>query len=94
MSTISDAIINGNIDQATRNRVYRLFTTPAGSVPFDRNFGIDLSVLDDTPAAVEGTLLVEYTQKLMMYFPELTISQLTFSFKGSSIIPEVVIANG
>jgi hypothetical protein len=89
---MNDLIITGNVDSALIKRVYRLFTTPAGSLPFDRSFGIDMSALDNTPAALEGALLVEYTQKLNMYYPELTISQLTFSQEVSTITPRVVLA--
>jgi phage baseplate assembly protein W len=52
-------IVTGSIDSATSKRISRLFTTPVGSVPFDRNFGVDLSSLDNVPAALEGALMVE-----------------------------------
>lgn len=93
MSISNTPIITGNIDPATATRVYRLFTTPAGSVPYDRKFGIDMSILDNTPRATEGALLVEYVKKLKMYYPTLKISSLTFSYQGNSIIPEVTISS-
>lgn len=92
MSISNTPIITGNVDPATARRVYRLLTTPAGSVPFDRLFGIDTSSIDNVPRAVEGALLVEYVKKLKKYYPALTITKLAFSYQGASIIPEVVIA--
>ncbi len=92
MSISNNPIITGNVDPATIRRVYRLLTTPAGSIPFDRLFGIDPSSLDNAPRAVEGALLVEYAKKLKMYYSSLVISKLTFSYQGTSIIPKVVIA--
>ena len=91
MSLTNNLAISGDVDQSTINRVYRLLTTPAGSIPFDRNFGIDLSVLDNTPAALEGALLIEYTKKMKTYFPSLVISQITFTATNDSIAPKVVI---
>jgi hypothetical protein len=87
-----DLTIYGDVDAAVLNRGYRLFTPPAGTLPFDRNFGIDMTALDDTPAAMEGALLVEYTKKLKAYFPTLKISSLTFLASNSTISPKVVIA--
>jgi len=95
VATISNPLITGNAAQDTINRVQRLFSTPAGTIPWDRSFGIDPSVLDNPPRAVEGALLVEYIKKLKMYFPALKISGITFSYSdnGSKVIPKVVITN-
>jgi phage baseplate assembly protein W len=93
VSLTSDISISGDVDQSVMKRVYRLLTTPAGSIPWDRNFGIDPSVLDNTPAATEGALLVQYTQKLKSYFPTLKISKISFSYDGNKIMPQVVISN-
>lgn len=90
---INDLIIIGNIDAALVKRVYRLLTTQAGTVPFDRNFGIDMSALDNTPAALEGALLIEYMKKLKKYFPQLKITELTFTRNNDKLVPKVVISN-
>lgn len=93
MSLNNDVTVIGNVDQALISRVWRLFTTPAGSVPYDRNFGIDMSSLDSPPAAMEGALLVEYVKKLRLYYPTVKISQLTFSADQSgTMTPKVVLA--
>lgn len=94
MSNIGTAVIAGTIDGETRSRVLRLFSTPAGTVPFDRNFGIDLSLLDNPKAVLEGALCVEYARKLKAYFPDLYIADLTFSYSdsGDRIIPKITIA--
>jgi hypothetical protein len=93
MAISNTPIITGNIDQPTIRRVYRLLTTFQGEVPFDRLFGIDPSSLDNVPRATEGALLVEYTKKMKMYYPTLTITSLTFSYQGTSVVPQVVINN-
>jgi hypothetical protein len=94
MATIGTPLIDSNVAQDTINRVNRLFSTPAGSIPWDRSFGISTAVLDNTPSAVQGALLVEYIKKLKLYFPTLKISSISFSYSdnGSMIVPKVVIA--
>ncbi len=91
MATITIPLISSNVAQDTINRVNRLFSTPAGSVPWDRSFGIDMTVLDNTPKAVEGALLVEYIKKLKLYFPTLKISSISYSYSGSTITPKIAI---
>ena len=91
MAISSTPIITGNVDAATIRRVYRLLSTPAGSVPFDRTFGVDPSSIDNVPRAVEGALMVEYVKKVKMYYPNLKIDSLSFKYQDTSIIPSVVI---
>lgn len=95
MATITTPLIDSNAAQDTIDRIQRLFSTPAGTVPWDRNWGISTAVLDNPPAAVQGALLVEYIKKLKMYFPTLKISSISFSYSdnGSKVIPKVVIAS-
>jgi hypothetical protein len=84
-------IVSGIIDQTDLNCIERLFSTPVGTVPFDRNFGVDTSILDDVPAATEGALLIEYSTKLDVYFPQYQISDISFSVDGNTVTPKVVI---
>lgn len=91
---ISDVEMTGSIDTATLNRIHCLLTTPVGSVPFDRNFGVDLSALDNIPAALEGAIMVEYSRKMLEYFPEYTISNISFAVDCNTITPTVVITSG
>ena len=90
---ISDVVTAGTVDTATLKRIRRLLSTPAGSVAFDRNFGVDLASLDNAPAALEGALLVEYSRKMLEYYPDYIISDISFAVDCNKIIPTVVIAN-
>lgn len=83
--------VAGNIPDADKKRIERLFSTPLGSIPWDRGFGVDTSGIDETPAAAEGALLVSYTQALMDWFPAYTIESLTFAVGCNKITPQVVI---
>ena len=52
-----------------------LFMTRAGTVPLDREFGIDLSLIDDPMPAARAKLEIEMIQKLQRYEPRARISQ-------------------
>ena len=62
--------------------VRTLFSTRAGTVPLDREFGIDLSLIDDPMPAARARLRVEMIQKLKRYEPRARISKFGEDFQG------------
>lgn len=86
-------VVTGSIDSATQKRISRLLSTPAGSVPFDRAFGVDTSFIDDAPAALEGAMMVAFSRAILEYYPAYTISDISFVVDGSQITPTVVITD-
>lgn len=90
---MNDPIVSGSAPAQDLKRIARLFSTVAGTVAFDRNFGVDTSGIDGTPAAMEGALLVEYERKLLQYFPAYTIENIDFAVDCNIITPKVVIGN-
>lgn len=72
-----------------------LILTPAGSVPLDRDFGIDQSFLGQPLNVAQNTLAVEIMDKAARYEPRAAVLEvrLTSSVDGQ-IKAEVVIANG
>lgn len=72
-----------------------LILTPAGSVPLDRDFGIDQSFLGQPLNVAQNTLAVEIMGKAARYEPRAAVLEvrLTSSVDGQ-IKAEVVIANG
>lgn len=70
-----------------------LYTTPAGSVPLDRDFGIDISVIDAPLEVAKGRLTVEYTEKTRQYEPRANVKQVNFESDKleGRLIPRVVI---
>jgi len=55
--------------------VRTLFTTRAGTVPLDRELGIDMSLIDDPLPTARAKLQVEMVQKLKRYEPRARISE-------------------
>ncbi|MFC4403327.1 hypothetical protein [Gracilibacillus xinjiangensis] len=70
-----------------------LYTTPKGTVAFDRNFGIDISFIDDPLPIAQGRLMVEYRQKTRQYEPRAFVQEVIFDSEPTSgkLIPKVVI---
>lgn len=72
-----------------------LFMTPAGTVPLDRDFGIDYSVLDGPIGAAVNIFAVEAIGKVERYEPRVKVmeAELTPDMNGQ-IKAKVVITRG
>lgn len=65
-------------DQAAdiTNCLQNLILTPAGTVPLDRNFGIDQSLLGYPPEVAKSLLMQEIIEKASIYEPRVIIKGL------------------
>ena len=72
-----------------------LIMTPAGTVPLDREFGIDNSILSQ-PIDVAGSLsAVEIVEKVARYEPRVSAQAVSLSADvNGQITAKVVIASG
>lgn len=69
-----------------------ILTTPASTVPFDRDFGIDWSLVDLPIREAKARLTVEYIEKIRKYEPRAKVKQVTFEAnQEGKLIPKVVI---
>lgn len=78
-------------DEVLRN-VRTIITTVAGTVPFDRDFGIDISFLDMPLTQAQGRLTIEYIEKIRRYEPRVKVEEVAFAQDplNGAIIPKVV----
>lgn len=97
MIDIENTIIDINLQAKGYEEIYRnlqvIYTTPAGTVPFDREFGIDIDVLDYPIGMTKGKLTIEIIEKTRRYEPRATVKEVIFisSKKDERLIPKVVI---
>lgn len=80
------------VDEVMQNlRV--LYTTPVGTVPFDREFGININVLDAPLQMAKGRIMVEYMEKTKRFEPRADVEEVTFSGDpiNGKLIPKVVV---
>lgn len=80
-------------DAATVQNLQTLYTTIQGTVPLDREFGLDVKILDLPLAIAKGKLIVEYTQKTRRYYPNVSVQQVIFEGdpQHGTLKPKVVI---
>lgn len=70
-----------------------LFTTPKGTVPFDRNFGINFDLVDRPQNIARALLTAEYTEQVRRYEQRARVKEVIFNscvIEGV-LIPKVVI---
>lgn len=70
-----------------------IYTTPIGTVPYDREFGIDISFLDQPIHIARGMITMEYTEKTLRYEPRAAVSEVHFDQDelNGELVPRVVI---
>lgn len=70
-----------------------ILTTQAGTVPFDRDFGVDMGILDAPAGIAKAKLTVEYLKKIKKYEPRAKVERITFDNDAINgyLVPKVVI---
>lgn len=94
------SVIIENIDFAAQGNkeihqnLRTLYTTPEGSVPLDRKFGINVDLLDGPIPLTQGRAIVEYTEKTKRYEPRAVVKEVNFevNHRSGNLIPKVVIS--
>lgn len=84
--------LSGDALADLRRRLNLMFTTPLGTMPLERAYGIDWSFLDMPTPAAKSLFTAEVADKIQTFFPELRIEELTWTTSpGGALIPRVVI---
>lgn len=72
-----------------------LLMTPAGTVPLDRDFGIDQSFLGYPIEVAQNLLAIEVIEKVTRYEPRASVSEVELAADAvGQIIAKVVITSG
>jgi phage baseplate assembly protein W len=84
--------VEGSDNAEILRNIKMLLTTPAGTVVFDREFGIDYSILDMPVDAARAKIITEYIYKIEKYEPRAKVKEISFQQNASGeFIPKVVI---
>ncbi|MBQ8143548.1 MAG: hypothetical protein IJ042_01980 [Butyricicoccus sp.] len=90
MIGVANHIYIGKLTEIDR-AVSLLLQTRIGSVPLDREFGIEMDFVD-RPIPVTKTLYTaEVTEKISKYIPEVRVQDITWTHSENGLIPKVVI---
>lgn len=71
-----------------------LYSTPKGSVPFDREFGIDWTIIDNPLPVAKSLLIAEYITATKKYEPRVEVVSVDFnSYEDGNILKPKVVVN-
>lgn len=78
-----------------RRQVSLLLSTPVGTMPLDREFGVDMDFLDMPSETAKSLYTAEITEKIARFIPELRVESVSWAASpAGTLIPKVVITNG
>lgn len=69
----------GNEMEEIFQNIRTILSTPKGSVPLDRDFGIDLSYLDSPTPVAEAKLTTEIIAAVKRYDPRVSVTAISFT---------------
>lgn len=88
---IIDIAPKNDVNEILQN-VRTILATTKGTIPLDREFGIDSSVIDMPTMQAQAHLTNEIFQAIRRYEPRVSIDNITFDGEISGkLIPKVVI---
>lgn len=93
LSELQLNVVDGNseVEEILQN-VNVILTTPEGSVPFDRAFGIDVEILDMPINEAKSLYVVEAVTKVRKYEPRAVVDHVEFDVgTEGKLIPRVVL---
>lgn len=77
-------------DNVERN-VRTLFDTREGTMPGNRDFGLNWDCLDSLPEVAESLFFAEVIEKIERYEPRVMVESITYEHKEGVIIPLVYL---
>jgi len=78
-------------DEEIYQNIKVIITTAVGTVPFDRDFGIDYSMIDSPTEIAKGFLTVEIIEKVRKYEPRADVKEVLFNVIDEKIIPRIIL---
>lgn len=89
MINLNSTTIIGATSEIAEN-INNIISTPEGTVPFDRKFGIDMSLLDEPVNLAQGLITVEIIRKVQLYESRVNVKEVTFvTDDNNNLIPKV-----
>ena len=71
-----------------------LLSTPVGSMPLDREFGINTDFIDKPPEAAKSLYTAEVFEKIQRFIPAVRVQEITWDWNSAGkLSPKVVITS-
>ena len=75
---ITDVDIVGDILERLRNQLSNLLSTRIGTLPLDRDFGLDMGFIDRPYPKFKQMYLIEVNKKIKKYIPAIKVNSIEF----------------
>ena len=102
MIYLEDTVVEieaGAVDDRTAQEVYRnlqvLYGTETGEQALDREFGIDINILDNPQEAAKALLTAAFVRKTKQYEPRVRVMRVEWTqnhARDGGIVPKVVVS--
>lgn len=71
-----------------------LLSTREGTMPLDREFGLNMDFVDAPPEVAKSLYTAEVTEKVAKFIPAVRVKEITWNHtEGGKLNPKVVITN-
>lgn len=71
-----------------------LLSTQVGTMPLDREFGINMDFVDLPPETAKSLYTAEVTEKIPQFIPAVRVQEVTWTWNGNGkLSPKVVITS-
>lgn len=94
MNLSSNVILNNTSEEIIKSyqeQISTLCSTIAGTIPLDRDFGIDSACLSKPPDVATALLSVEIMEKVEKYIPQLIVNSVEFSSDDGTLTPIIKV---
>lgn len=75
---ITEVVIVGDILERLRNQLSNLLSTRIGTLPLDRDFGLDKGFIDRPCPKFKQMYLIEVNKKIKKYIPAIKVNSIEF----------------
>lgn len=93
MNLSSNVILNNTSEEIIKSyqeQISTLCSTIAGTIPLDRDFGIDSACLSKPPDVATALLSVEIMEKVEKYIPELVVNSVDFDYTTDGKLTPII----
>ena len=93
MNLSSNVILNNTSEEIIKSyqeQISILCSTIAGTIPLDRDFGIDSACLSKPPDVATALLSVEIMEKVEKYIPQLIVNSVEFSSSDDGTLTPII----
>lgn len=93
MNLSSNVILNNTSEEiinSYQEQISTLCSTIAGTIPLDRDFGIDSACLSKPPDVATALLSVEIMEKVEKYIPQLIVNSVEFSSVDDGTLTPII----